>query len=551
MDAGYDTAAALYLVGTAQPMFGPALAPGYNKTMLTPDEQAVFVNAVARQQLRVPVCLEHAGFAQGEHRPEHRREQELGEIIEAWLDTRLGVMVAVKLPLAHATTQQLRRDLQAKQQYGFSFYTSFERDPATDAVVFKDLTHIGVTREPAWERESMISIWGTDPLAVRRELRTRYLTRDADIVGAAGRATAAGPRGAAYVPAEMVARLAQTETADSYEQEQRALTRLFPSASRSAVRQSSSVEMAAPAEPTSTTTTPPTLATKDIVLDWAARSQQASKNANPFEALQQAKKLRGEMNDLVGSKIKISDAKQYGALDVLDVIGALIVDKESESESWMKVLREGGHMSDETFLATRGALYDTPERPDDALHRTFCEGVMASAAAAHLDQKKRELEWAKRSEATAAELAEAKKHAEASAAVAKDYEALKRQYATLEADAARFKDAADQAEKNMALPKIAAAVAAIQADKADKADATAAAGTPVVKEGVGASRSGGGSGLFTMEKLAQLKALGGKPNSAALEARGVAYQVKTSNPPREDPHYGHLQSQMRLSRANQ
>lgn len=296
----------VFIIGCAQPDWEPARDAAFDGTMMTPLEAIYQAHHMSfgPHLADVPLVLEHAGKRPGDDGTKLDASQRIGSVAEAWYEPGEGLMVAGFVPATRPEAELIAR---GDKKFGLSFFTNYtKRGPELLAPVDTlRMAHLGVTDNPAWQREGT---WLThvtrDPVEARRVLRERT----------------AGKQGI-VVPEPMARRLRQTETADRYVMEQRVAERARAAAAKlhTHLHRFSSTTMASATDSTAPVTTGGTgqqetaaaasaaaaaELPKVIPLDAAARLTaykaellELEKRANPSDRLFYLRDILASMND--------------------------------------------------------------------------------------------------------------------------------------------------------------------------------------------------------------------------------------------------------------
>lgn len=197
-----EEGAGVWLIGTAQPIIPAAKDPGYTGTMMTPTEQVVFANTVSSGMNKLPMVIDHAGFTTNEGGQLPNAEQIIGHALEAWHDPQYGLMIAAFIPKEREEAGRFVRSITERgETQGFSLYTDTHvrgGDLITGDVEKIAVTHVGLTKSPAWKEEgSMVNEFSDQPFTLRQTIRDKYLSRPG-----------------AHFPEDWRRRLAETESAD-------------------------------------------------------------------------------------------------------------------------------------------------------------------------------------------------------------------------------------------------------------------------------------------------------------------------------------------------
>jgi hypothetical protein len=438
-----DDAAGLYIVGVAQPNYEEAKRPDYDGTMLRPLEADYVARLLSHGLQAMPLAMEHADLGQehGQRVPDDKR---IGKVVEAWHDPEYGVMCVGFIPASRPEAAAIERDIVEKgEKYGFSFYTDYKKIPNAGTVpefgkvVETELTHLGVTKQPAWQsHDTWVYEWSRDPLAIRKAIRERYLGRPG-----------------ATIPSAMAERMRQSETKDAYEIERRARARAAANSGavllRSVMASSAAPESTpAPVTPAAPTPAPSAAEQKlpqfDVptrVGEYELRATQANTYTNAYEKLSAFRDLLAEMD---------ADVKS-GRLDATAAIDTSLPELRKKLREHTKVLEDslvqftsradngmseaarntalamlkmqtGGHTSEEA----RGLV------------RTICSSVAASQSQYEKDQRMLEEERAAKRKAAEENAEKDKKLGE----LERERADLKRKYDELVATTLKPKDSA-------------------------------------------------------------------------------------------------------------
>jgi hypothetical protein len=132
-----------------------ALRKGYTGTLLRPEDGKLAALYFSRGLSKWPATIDHAGLP-GNYGDKVPTDKVIGEAVEAWYDDELGVVVLVKIFADRPEAAALARDIENGAIIGFSLYTDYEELVPEGAeygdVIHIRVTHIGVTKNPAWAR---------------------------------------------------------------------------------------------------------------------------------------------------------------------------------------------------------------------------------------------------------------------------------------------------------------------------------------------------------------------------------------------------------------
>ena len=352
-------------------------------------------------------------------------------------DDELGVVVLVKIFADRPEAAALARDIENGAIIGFSLYTDYEELVPEGAeygdVIHIRVTHIGVTKNPAWARVfndlpidqqdgSWVRHQGRDAAAMRQVIRDRYMTR---------------PQ--ATIPDEMRRRLTQTEASDRLAISARRSLRLKAvSASSTAFSPGMADAAAAAAAPPATPATPappppeaaaaapaapaepavPRLTPDKLVQDWSKKREDTIRVTNPMQQYEQLNALQGEIDKAVrNGEISYMDLLMIGK-DLPLAIGNQLKALEEMSRGFLEQQRRDGLMSEEAFTTNSCAVDALRQGKVRSLHeslatfcrfavllllpiiripkvspgtRVLCDSVFASASASQKDQKQHEV----------------------------------------------------------------------------------------------------------------------------------------------------------------
>lgn len=167
----------MWFVGTTQPHFEKTAEEFAFSTFLSRDEKLNIVNRLDSGELKLPLCIGHAG---GNHANfEVPEDWRMGGVEFAFLDGNGALMMFGQVDEGRLEAKALSKDIKDnKTPWGLSLWTEYG-EHADGMVVDKNVTHVGVTPNPDLaEYCTYIHHCGPNRDAVLRTVRDLYLKEE-------------------------------------------------------------------------------------------------------------------------------------------------------------------------------------------------------------------------------------------------------------------------------------------------------------------------------------------------------------------------------------
>lgn len=153
----------MWFIGTAQPHLARADGPADRTSFLTVDEKRAWADRVASWDTGfVPLCIDHAGGEQA-GAPGADRGQfvvpgklQIGRLWGAGVSPTKGLLTMGEIFWDRPEARAIADSIERKEHWGLSLCTNLRHDAAGARVLAKDVTHVGVTRDPEFAPEGAI-----------------------------------------------------------------------------------------------------------------------------------------------------------------------------------------------------------------------------------------------------------------------------------------------------------------------------------------------------------------------------------------------------------
>lgn len=165
-------------IGIAQPYtgHGKERESRYMGSLLRPHEKEQLARMISSGTQSMPLVIDHGNLSG--YGAEVTDDIRLGYATDSMVDDDYGVIVMGYISSSRPEAEYIVKSIQQGKNWGLSFYTEHLLDETTYRSYEIQITHLGITLNPAWaEENSWIYEWSKDPVAIRHYARSVYMQR--------------------------------------------------------------------------------------------------------------------------------------------------------------------------------------------------------------------------------------------------------------------------------------------------------------------------------------------------------------------------------------